>query len=102
MAHDQHVGRELLDVLALPLQRLLDEGFVDAAQRLHDRQPGVERVDAGPALLGHVQLVGGDAHDQAVAQVPSPFQDGQMADVEHVERAEGDHGALGVHRGNLA
>jgi len=86
----------LPQVLALERQRLLDEHLVDAAQRGDQPQPVGLRVDRIAALLGEVQRVRGHADDQPVAERAGALEEADVADVQHVEGAEGDDAAQGA------
>src|SRR4051794_3688697 len=93
VAHDEDVGLELLDVVALELEALLDEDLVDWLERGHDRHSLGLAEDGLATLLGDVERVGGHAHHEAVAVLRRALDDPQVPEVEDVERAEGQDGA---------
>src|SRR5436190_13802864 len=92
VAHDEDVGAALDQVLALELQRVLDEHLVHVPDRLDDRDAMVERIRGTQLLLPEVQLIGGHAHHEAIAKVLRAAQDVEMPDVKEIVGPERDDG----------
>src|SRR5215203_5973223 len=92
VAHDEDVGVVVDQILALELQRVLDEHVVHVADRLHDRQAMVEWVRGIQLLLSEVQLIRGHAHDEVIAQILRAAEDIEMSDVKEIVGPERDDG----------
>jgi hypothetical protein len=80
-----------LKIMTFQREGLLKEYFIDIAHGSNNLQAFMLRVKGKASFLVEIHLVCRDADQQIVAELARTLENAQMADMEDVKCAEGDH-----------
>lgn len=85
-AHDENIYVVQCDVVPLLLPAGFGKRCIHAAQRADDLNSLAE-LDKGSLALDGIELVGRDAHNEGITQIPRPLQKTEMTDVKQIKGA---------------